>query len=100
MVIHLPQVIDSATLQGLILGADAAHNITIFKQLVGLLLIIDPNIQQNTLLYNKGFDRIKKPGGKAISIKSHCYRRVPFVNLLSHLAEQIILQPLDLKIVF
>ena len=67
---------------------------------MSLILIIDPDIEQNAFLSDKGLNRLKKPGSKAIGIKSYRDRGKAFVDLGIHLSQKIVLQLLDLKVMF
>ena len=45
MVIHASEVFVATPLHGLLLGADAPHDLAIFQQPMGLLLIVYPDVQ-------------------------------------------------------
>ena len=84
----------------MLLGADAPDDLTIFQHSVRLLLIIYPDIEQHPFFQQEGMDRFQKPESKTVRINAHRNGRKPLIARVIQLPHQIVLEPLDPKVMF
>lgn len=99
-VAHTAQVGHRTTLHGFGLGAHAAHDLSILEQPVGLILIIDPDIEQNARVAQQGQDNPGKPGGEAIGVDAKSQGGPAVFAAGSHVLVEILLQLPDLEKMF